>query len=137
MELSEIRARIDAVDDQLLDLFLQRMNLAEEVAAYKIENNLPILNKQRERQVLAKVTEHAGDKERYAYHLFNTLFELARCRQAELVNTPPKSPRWSRPLWRPAARCSPRPDWLPARAWRVPTSRWPATVCCPGATSST
>ena len=90
MELSEIRARIDAVDDQLLDLFLQRMNLAEKVAAYKIENNLPILNKQRERQVLAKVTEHAGDKERYAYHLFNTLIELARCRQAELVNTPTK-----------------------------------------------
>ena len=32
MELSEIRAKIDAVDDQLLDLFLERMALAEEVA---------------------------------------------------------------------------------------------------------
>ena len=32
MELSEIRARIDSVDDQLLALFLERMDLAEEVA---------------------------------------------------------------------------------------------------------
>ena len=69
MELSEIRTKIDAVDDQLLDLFLQRMALSEEVAAYKNEHHLPILNKQREREILAKVTERAGDRERYAYHL--------------------------------------------------------------------
>lgn len=31
MELSEIRTRIDAVDNQLLKLFLERMELAEEV----------------------------------------------------------------------------------------------------------
>ena len=35
MELSDIRAKIDAVDDQLLELFLQRMALAEEVGRYK------------------------------------------------------------------------------------------------------
>ena len=88
MELSEIRAKSDAVDDQLLQLFLERMALAEDVAAYKNEHNLPIVNKTREREVLAKVMEHAGDKERYAYHLFSTLFELARSRQAELISAP-------------------------------------------------
>ena len=88
MELSEIRAKIDAVDDQLLQLFLERMSLAEEVASYKNEHHLPILNKERERAVLAKVTEQSGDKERYAYHLFSTLFELARSRQAELISAP-------------------------------------------------
>ena len=88
MELSEIRVKIDAVDDQLLQLFLERMSLAEEVAAYKNEHHLPILNKQREREVLAKVTEKAGDKKRYAYHLYSTLFELARSRQAELISAP-------------------------------------------------
>ena len=88
MELSEIREKIDAVDDQLLDLFLQRMDLSEEVAAYKNEHHLPILNKARERAILAKVTEKSGEKERYAYHLFSTLFELARSRQAELIDAP-------------------------------------------------
>ena len=90
MELSEIRTKIDAVDDQLLELFLQRMALSEEVAAYKNEHHLPILNKQREREILAKVTEKSGEKERYAYHLFSTLFELARSRQAELIDAPTK-----------------------------------------------
>ena len=90
MELSEIRAKIDAVDDQLLKLFLERMDLAEEVAAYKNEHRLPILNKERERSVLARVTENAGARERYAYHLFSTLFELARSRQAELISSETK-----------------------------------------------
>lgn len=90
MELSEIRTKIDAVDDQLLELFLERMALSEKVAAYKNEHRLPILNKAREREILAKVTRKAGDKERYAYHLYSTLFELARSRQAELISAPTK-----------------------------------------------
>ena len=88
MELSDIRVKIDAVDDQLLDLFLQRMALSEEVAAYTHQHQLPILNKAREREILAKVTQRAGEKERYAYHLYSTLFELARSRQAELISAP-------------------------------------------------
>ena len=88
MELSEIRTKIDAVDDQLLGLFLERMALSEEVAAYKNQHQLPILNKAREREILAKVTQRAGEKERYAYHLYSTLFELARSRQAELISSP-------------------------------------------------
>ncbi|NBI65303.1 bifunctional chorismate mutase/prephenate dehydratase [Pseudoflavonifractor sp. 60] len=90
MELSEIRTKIDAVDDQLLTLFLERMALSEEVASYKLQRGQPILNKQREREILAKVTQRTGDKERYAYHLFSTLFELSRSRQAELISSPTK-----------------------------------------------
>ena len=90
MELSDIRQRIDTVDDRLLELFLERMALSEEVARYKNQHSLPILNKAREREILAKVTQRAGDKERYAYHLYSTLFELARSRQAELISAPTK-----------------------------------------------
>jgi chorismate mutase/prephenate dehydratase len=88
MELTEIREKIDSVDQELLQLFLTRMDLAEEVAAYKNEHHLPILNKERERAILAKVAERSGDRERYAYHLFSTLFELSRSRQAELISAP-------------------------------------------------
>ena len=88
MELSEIRTQIVAVDDQLLNLFLKRMDLSEEVAARKNERHLPIENKTREREILARVTEAAGERERYAYHLFSTLFQLGRSRQAELIDLP-------------------------------------------------
>lgn len=90
MELSEIRGKIDTLDDRLLDLFLQRMDLADEVAAYKSEHSLPILNKSREREILARVVEKSGSRERYAYHLFSTLFQLNSARQAELIHAPTK-----------------------------------------------
>ncbi|MBQ2720656.1 MAG: chorismate mutase, partial [Clostridia bacterium] len=43
MDLSEIRKKIDEIDSKLLPLFLERMNLSAEVAAYKKANNLPVL----------------------------------------------------------------------------------------------
>ena len=88
MDLKEIRGKIDTIDQQLLQLFLERMATADEVAAYKNERHLPIMNKTREREILARVTEESGEWERYAYHLFSTLFELARSRQAELIDAP-------------------------------------------------
>ena len=91
MELSDIRVRIDQIDEELLKLFLERMAISDEVAAYKNAHNQPILNKERERAILAKVTDKAGDTwERYAYHLWSTLFELSRSRQAELFSAPTK-----------------------------------------------
>ena len=88
MDLKEIRTKIDTIDQQLLQLFLERMAAADEVAAYKNEHHLPIMNKAREREILAHVTEESGEWERYAYHLFSTLFELSRSRQAELIAAP-------------------------------------------------
>ena len=89
MELSDIRARIDAIDNDLMKLFIERMEIADEVAAYKNAHHQPILNKERERAVLARVTGQAGPVwERYAYHLYSTLFELSRSRQAELISAP-------------------------------------------------
>lgn len=109
MELSEIREKIDAVDEQLLDLFLQRMDLSDEVAAYKNAHHLPILNKERERAILAKVTEKSGERERYAYHLFSTLFELARSPAGRADLRPHQGgPPKSAPLWRPVPRSFPR-----------------------------
>lgn len=84
MELSELRARIDRVDDRILELFLERMDLSEAVAACKKERGLPILNEQREREILDRAARRAGDRAEYAQKLFCLLFELSRARQAEL-----------------------------------------------------
>ena len=88
MELSEIREKIDILDEQMLELFLERMALAEEIAAYKNERNMPIINRGREREILSKVARQAGAQEPYAHHLFTTLFQLAKARQAELLSAP-------------------------------------------------
>ncbi len=88
MELAEIRKKIDALDEEMLTLFLERMDLAEEIAAYKNEHHLPIVNRSREREILSSMTRKAEEKEKYAHHFFTTLFQLAKARQAELLSAP-------------------------------------------------
>ena len=44
MTLEEVRKEIDAIDQQLLPLFLKRMDCAKQVAEIKREHHLPVLN---------------------------------------------------------------------------------------------
>lgn len=84
MDLTEIRNSIDSVDETLLQSFLKRMELAKDVAEYKAQNNLPTLNKGREREILAKVMEKSGELAPYSHRLYTTLFELSRSYQTSL-----------------------------------------------------
>ena len=87
MDINELRNKIDGVDDKLVELFLERMDLAVEIAKYKKENELPVLSKGREREVLARVAEKSGDLEMYSHRLFTTLMDLSKARQSELMDT--------------------------------------------------
>ena len=86
MDLNEIRTRIDEVDDSLINLFRERMELSREVALYKEQHDLPILNKAREREVMLRVSRLAGDEMgAYARLLFSSLFEMSRSYQQRLM----------------------------------------------------
>ncbi|MBO5035996.1 MAG: chorismate mutase [Clostridia bacterium] len=84
MDLSEIRKKIDEIDSKLLPLFLERMNLSAEVAAYKKANNLPVLNKGREREILDRVMKESGEMDQFSHRLYTTIFELSRAYQDSL-----------------------------------------------------
>ena len=60
MELKDLRDRLDQIDDQLTELFKQRMETVKQVADYKKENNTPVLASGREREILYRVTGIAG-----------------------------------------------------------------------------
>ena len=84
MELSEIRQEINQIDEQLVDLFVQRMGLSAQVAAYKKEHNLPIFVPSREREILMRVANQAGAEfGRYTRVLYSMLFELSRSYQSK------------------------------------------------------
>ena len=53
-DLETLRSEIDEIDRDLVRLFEARMNVVLGVAAYKLENHLPILNAGREQQVVDK-----------------------------------------------------------------------------------
>ena len=51
-DLKQCRIEIDAIDQQLMELFEKRMALSKSVVEYKIENNLEIFQHEREREVI-------------------------------------------------------------------------------------
>ena len=82
MDLNELRNEINQIDDEILRLFLRRMEVAGQVADYKRENNLPIYQPQREREILKKVADQAGPEQGgYARVLFSMLMELSKSAQ--------------------------------------------------------
>ena len=50
MTIEELRAQIDAADEQLLAAFSKRMEIAGKIADYKREKGLPVLDSSRERR---------------------------------------------------------------------------------------
>ena len=84
LNLQEIRTQLDQIDDQMTALFAKRMNLVTEVAAYKKEKGLPILDTGREREIVNRVTLEAGKNlEQYTKMLYQTIFNVSRAYQAE------------------------------------------------------
>lgn len=91
MELNEIRERINNLNDEMLALFMERMKLSEAVAVYKKEHKLPILDKTREREILAEMIQKGGaEYETYVYQFFNTLMNLSKARQSEILTSDSK-----------------------------------------------
>ena len=87
MDLNELRHEINQIDDEILNLFLRRMAVAGQVADYKREHDLPILQPAREREILKKVADKAGaDMSGYARVLFSMLMELSKSNQCRRNN---------------------------------------------------
>ena len=83
-DLSDIRHEIDDIDSSILDLFERRMDCAERVAAYKRANNLPVLDRSREREHMAALADRAPEDMRtYTEVLFQLLMEASRAHQGK------------------------------------------------------
>lgn len=86
MDLKDLRVQIDGIDDQLVELFKKRLDIATEVARAKEEQGLPILNSAREREIVNRLTQELDDEMAgYVKILYTTLFDLSRAHQAECM----------------------------------------------------
>lgn len=82
MELKDLRNQIDVIDDELVKLFVKRMEVSAQVADYKKANNMPIHVPSREREILQEVANKAGQgMESYSRVLYSMIFELSRSYQ--------------------------------------------------------
>ena len=86
-DLSEIRVEIDEIDNQLVDLFKRRMDCAKEVGYYKKERGIPVLNQQRENEILDDVQQKGGEYGASARLLFANIMELSRALQHNITGS--------------------------------------------------
>ncbi len=87
MDLDALRERINAIDDQMVDLFVERMQVAAEIAGAKAEKNLPVLDLRREQAVLQKVMDRAGEEfEIYVNKLYQTMFDVSKSYQSGILS---------------------------------------------------
>lgn len=88
MIMEECRKKIDVIDQDLVRLFVDRMKTTQDIAAYKKENKLPILDPARERAKLDAVEAMAGsDMADYTGRLYQTIFDLSKSYQRRVNRT--------------------------------------------------
>ena len=86
-DLDYCRNRIDEIDQKLIELFEERMNIVVDVARYKEANNLPIFNKQREDEVIAKNVARVKDEalKSYTRDMLHSLMDISKEYQCEKI----------------------------------------------------
>lgn len=62
-DLDELREEIDSIDKQMVALLEKRIEAVLNVAKYKMKNSMPILNAEREKQVIEKNIANLNNKE--------------------------------------------------------------------------
>ncbi len=84
--LKKSREEIDEIDKNLAELFTKRMNIVNNIAQHKKENNLPILVAGREREIIYSVTKNMDDQmAEYTKILYTTMFDLSKAYQEHTV----------------------------------------------------
>lgn len=86
LDLSDIRKNIDSIDDQLLELFRQRMELTCQVAQYKAAHNMVVFQSEREKAIIRSVRDRSPDDlKSSAEFLFTNIMDISKCRQNNAI----------------------------------------------------
>lgn len=92
-EIEKLRNQIDSIDNDIVKLFEDRMDTAAKIAAYKKENNIPVLNRSRENEVIESSTQGLHNKvfSKYIKEIFTTLMKVSREYQTDLLSQDKKA----------------------------------------------
>ena len=82
MGIEELRSEIDSIDEELVRLFVRRMGVSAQVAEVKRGSGRAVLDPSRERQLLDRVSQLAGEElESQTRVLYNLILSLSRSHQ--------------------------------------------------------
>lgn len=85
--LSELRQKIDNIDDQIVALYSERMKISKMVAEEKNKLGKGVTNYLREKEVLNRVTDKVDDDiKAYTKQVFETLFDTSKAYQLRYID---------------------------------------------------
>lgn len=86
MEINELRNKIDLLDREIVKLLTARMNISAEVAAYKLANRMPVLDKAREEALLEKIDSLSGDMSEYIHEIYLEILKESKLYQEKIIS---------------------------------------------------
>lgn len=87
--IDELRARIDELDDELIEILASRMKISAEIGKYKKQNNITILQTGRWDKILEKVFRKGNEKglnNDFMEKVFTAIHEASIDKQTEIMN---------------------------------------------------
>lgn len=87
-KLEQARLDINEADRKIAELFEQRMRAVEDVIAYKMENNLPVFDGGREKQVIERNSQLIQNQNYLPYYrlFIQNMMDLSKSYQQSIVN---------------------------------------------------
>ena len=61
MSMEEYRRQLNELDGKMVELYVQRMKIAEQIGRYKKANGLPVKHEIREQELLNRLAQQAGE----------------------------------------------------------------------------
>lgn len=88
MDLAKLREQLDAIDEQMVELYEKRMDVCKQVAEFKIETGKKVFDKERETQKLQKVKSltHNDFNSHGVEELFEQIMSMSRKLQYQMLS---------------------------------------------------
>lgn len=86
-ELAEARNKIEDIDRKMAELFTERMKCSEQIASYKKENGIPILDSNREKVLVDKNEQYITENDLKPYYrqFIRSVIDVSKQYQHKLV----------------------------------------------------
>ncbi len=76
-KLTQLRKDIDKVDLKILNCVAQRKNLVKKMMKYKFEQNMPLVNQKREREIISRLVSQRKLSSLQVRALWKVLFGMS------------------------------------------------------------
>ena len=93
MTIGELREEIDRLDDQIIDIFEERMQIADQIGHYKKDHNVSILQSKRWDSILNKRLDMGLEKglsNEFITRVFRAIHQESINHQAKIMNIAPE-----------------------------------------------